>query len=194
MQDVCAALPQNTDSARGYTICTAVKFPSGESFFDYITFPDAVTGGEYDAVVLVYAELVAWCTVGKKYFWFGLARRDFPSKRPAQGPGKRPAKYWQKACILQGLSSGKSSETITGTQEYQRPKRDKYFPSFVQLLAGLCSSISRWHCPKRLPCGQLAEHLSIAKVQSYAPKALGWMWEGCPLPQGGLAGPPPEKC
>ena len=59
MQDVCAALPQNTDSARGYTICTAVKFPSGESFFDYITFPDAVTGGEYDAVVLVYAELVA---------------------------------------------------------------------------------------------------------------------------------------
>ena len=30
------------------------------------------------------------------------------------------------------------------------------------------------------------EHLSGAKV-------LGWVWEGCPLPQGGRSGPPQEN-
>ena len=33
---------------------------------------------------------------GKKYFRFGPARQDFPGKRPAQGPGKIPAKDRQK--------------------------------------------------------------------------------------------------
>lgn len=35
---------------------------------------------------------------------------------------------------------------------------------------GLCPSFSEWPCQIMLPVGQLAEHLSVAKVQSYSTK------------------------
>ena len=58
-QKVCAALPRNTDSVRGYTICTAVKFTTAQTDNVYVTINNPMTDGEYDTAVSIYAEFLA---------------------------------------------------------------------------------------------------------------------------------------
>ena len=74
----------------------------------------------------MHALVVQKLMCGKKLSQLGTVRRNFSGKRPAQGPGQIPAKDRTKAGkrlakdqintgILPGLSSKKTSGTITGT-------------------------------------------------------------------------------